>query len=98
MHFNAQEEIRRDVYSWAQVRKPIDPRAVERARKQLRADVGARLREARKAVPLSQVKAAAQSHISRRQIIEIEKGENTSLDTIAILATAYGLRARIVLE
>lgn len=81
------------------MRKPtVDRRAVERASEELRTDVGTRLRAAREAVPFSQVKAAEFSGISLRQIVKVEKGENTSLDTIAALAVAYGVRARLTLE
>ncbi len=64
----------------------------------LRVAVGTALREERLTAGLSQVQAAARSGVSLRQLVKIERGANTTLDTIAALAATYGARPLFALE
>jgi transcriptional regulator with XRE-family HTH domain len=60
-------------------------------------DIGARLKQLRRAQGWSQGDVAAQSGIARNTIYDLEAGKNPTLDTVERVAGALGYRAEITL-
>jgi transcriptional regulator with XRE-family HTH domain len=60
--------------------------------------LGARLREIRDSLEMTRETIAGTSGISKKAIEKVENGENTSLDTLAAITEAMGVRVAPLIE